>query len=799
MKFQVGACALLLCLAGCSGNNSTAKFGDLYGSAAVNAKGGLQLPSVRSLRKASGSIANAPDRGALVNYKNKGIATKVTGAYTWYPVAISEEHALKAVVTGEMTIPSPDGSQVKLRYERHQEHPDGNWTWVGRVEGGDPNQEAILTFGEKAVFGSIPQPNGAPALGLETRNGVLWAVKTDPSKVKSANEGTVDVMVPPAKALRTSLAASTAVAQANVSQAAVAAGAPPTSANTIDVAIGYTQGFANALGGSSAAVTRLNFLIEVGNQAFTNSQINGYLRLVSATQVNYADNTANGTALEQLTGFNEANAPVTIPASLTPLRQARDTSGADLAVLMRDFQTPENAGCGIAWLNGANRTAINPATDDDYGFAVVSDGFDTGTDNKEYFCAPETLVHELAHLMGSAHDRDNSKKANGDLQYGRFDYSFGMKTTASTGNFYTIMAYGGDDQNFYRTFSNPSVLKCGPSNNLPCGVVDQTDNARSLNQTIPVVANFRVNVVPFPNGAANDINADGRSDLFLRYGTSGGFAGYWIMNGASIVAASSALAAPANHEVAAKGDFNGDGRLDVLWYRASDRNLVLWQGNATGGFDTIGVGGLSLGWLVSGAGDINADGRSDLFLRYGTSGGFAGYWIMNGASIVSASSALAAPANHDVAARGDFNGDGRLDVLWYRASDRNLVLWQGNATGGFDTIGVGGLSPGWLVSGAGDINADGRSDLFLRYGTSGGFGGYWIMNGASIVSASSALAAPANHDVSSRADFNGDGRLDVLWYRASDRNLVLWQGNATGGFDTVGVGGLGSGWTVSAD
>ena len=73
------------------------------------------------------------------------------------------------------------------------------------------------------------------------------------------------------------------------------------------------------------------------------------------------------------------------------------------------------------------------------------------------------------------------------------------------------------------------------------------------------------------------------------------------------------------------------------------------------------------------------------------------------------------------------------------------------------------------------------------------------MNGASIVSASSALAAPANHEVAAKGDFNGDSRLDVLWYRASDRNLALWQGNATGGFDTVGVGGLSSGWTVSAD
>ena len=197
-------------------------------------------------------------------------------------------------------------------------------------------------------------------------------------------------MLPPAQALRTSLAASTAVVQGNVSQAAVAAGAPATSANTIDVAIGYTQGFANAFGGSSSgAVTRLNFLIEVGNQAFINSQINGYLRLVSAVQVTYSDNTKNSDVLTQLTG-NTGTSAIAIAPALVPIHTARNEKGADLAVLVRDFQTPENEGCGIAWLNGADKKEISPTADDDFGFAVVSDGYDTGTDNKEYFCAPET-------------------------------------------------------------------------------------------------------------------------------------------------------------------------------------------------------------------------------------------------------------------------------------------------------------------------------------------------------------------------------------------------------------------------
>lgn len=491
MKYRVGACALMFVLAGCSGEGPDSNLAAMRGVAAsgADAKLAVSLPASRASGK---SIANAPDRGALVSYANNGAAAKREGAYTYFPVAISEEHAIRAILTGEMTVPSPDGSQVKLRYERHQEEVDGNWTWVGRVVNGDKMQEAIITFGEKAVYGSIPQANGKPPLSLQTRQGSLWAVEVDPSKAASGNTGHTDMMVRPAAALRSSLGAATTQSAATMQAAtAVAQAAPPTSANTIDVAIGYTPEFATANGGTSAATTRLVYLIQIGNQAFSNSQINGYLRLVHAVQVSYTNTNTNQTALTELTGSN-GSSPVTVPASLAPLRTARDQYGADIAVLVRKFNTPENEGCGIAWLNGAGQTAITSA-DAAFGYAVVSDGTDEGSDGKTYYCAEETLVHEAAHIMGSAHDRDNSKTSTGALQYGRFAYSFGMKTDTANGNFYTVMAYGDTGQTPYRVFSNPNITTCG---GRACGVVDQTDNARSLNQTIPVVATFRATVIP---------------------------------------------------------------------------------------------------------------------------------------------------------------------------------------------------------------------------------------------------------------------------------------------------------------
>ena len=115
MKLRIGACALVLALAGCSGAGPDSGVAGMQGVAATGAAG--KLPVSLPLSRAIGhSIANSPDRGALLSYANKGAPTKQEGAYTWYPVAISEAHAFKGIADGEMTVPSPDGGQVKLRY-----------------------------------------------------------------------------------------------------------------------------------------------------------------------------------------------------------------------------------------------------------------------------------------------------------------------------------------------------------------------------------------------------------------------------------------------------------------------------------------------------------------------------------------------------------------------------------------------------------------------------------------------------------------------------------------------------------
>ena len=663
MKFRIGAVLLATLLAGCGGSGSDSWQAGLRGTATPGQPSGKASASPVPVRMAGVSIADAPDRGKLVSYP-QGAPAQQKGAFTWYPVSVSEEHAFNAIASGEMTFPAPDGTQIRLRYERHAEQLDGNWTWVGRVVGGDPRQEAIITFGEQAVFGSIPQENGPP-LSLQTRQGALWVVKMDPSKAaKPGIRGDAKVPRAAANAVRDTTATAEAAPIA-LSGMVTALRAPQTDANTIDAAIGYTAGFASYYGGTSQATTRLAYLIEVGNQAFNNSNVDGYLRLVRTLQVSYTDANANETALDALTG-TDGTQSVPIPSSLVPLRTARDQYSADIAILVRKFTTPENDGCGIAWLIGADQTPITNG-DAAYAYAVVSDGTDQGTDGFSYYCDDNTLSHESAHLMGSAHDRANAQGDNGQLQYGRYPYSFGFKTSVSNGNFYTIMAYGDPDQMPYRVFSNPGITFCG---DRACGVANSEDNARSLNQTIAMIAQFE-------GATANNSGKEGRS---------------WR-----------------------SGDFNGDGIDDILWRHAATGQNSIWRSANRWTLQSV-TGVADTRWQVVGVGDFNGDGIDDILWRHAVTGQNSIWRSANRSTLQSVT--RVADTRWQVVGVGDFNGDGIDDILWRHAVTGQNSIWRSANRSTLQSV-TRVADTRWQVVGVGDFNGDGTGDILWRHAVTG--------------------------------------------------------------------------------
>jgi hypothetical protein len=136
--------------------------------------------------------------------------------------------------------------------------------------------------------------------------------------------------------------------------------------------------------------------------------------------------------------------------------------------------------------------------------------------------------------------------------------------------------------------------------------------------------------------------------------------------------------------VVGTGDFNGDGRDDVLW-RNDGGTITNWLGQPGGGF----IGNASLyttipnSWHILGTGDFNGDGREDILLR--NDNGSVTDWLgqPDGGFISNiANTNLAVGADWQFADIGDYNGDGRDDILW-RHDSGTVTDWLGQRDGGF--------------------------------------------------------------------------------------------------------------------
>ena len=83
-----------------------------------------------------------------------------------------------------------------------------------------------------------------------------------------------------------------------------------------------------------------------------------------------------------------------------------------------------------------------------------------------------------------------------------------------------------------------------------------------------------------------------------------------------------------------------------------------------------------------------------------------------GAAVVGASNP---GPSWQIKATGDFNGDGKSDILWQN-TDGTPAIWLMNGTNPIGAAVVGASNPGpsWHVEGTGDFNGDGKSDILWQ-------------------------------------------------------------------------------------
>ncbi len=696
------------------------------------------------------------------------------GAQKSWPIKLSEDSAFDAVFKGGMWLPTPAGGRVYVKYQRHILHANGTWTWVGTVSTMHGDQSVVLTFSKDGAFGLIPQASGYP-LRIVTQGGETRVVATTAAALARSTQalgmfGRPDYMIPP-RTLSKGVSV-TSLQQASAAAPVRAAAAGPV---TIDVMVAYTPGFVSELGSRTLVIARIQNLVDITNQAYVTSGVNQQIRLVKTVEVNYPDNTSNDSALNDLTGLDANGNPVPIPASLAGIAGLRTQYGADLVTMIRGYDNTVQGNCGEGWLIGGNQAPIVPSQSYIYGYSVVSDGSNNG-----YYCVDTTFAHELGHNMGDAHDRANATSS------GAYAYSYGY-VGGGTNGFSTIMAYGTATDTPLSVFSNPNISVC---QNAPCGVADSStssaDNVHSMNNTAALIAQFEPTTVTTPvpqvGYAHNDVNGDGKSDLVWRSKNSAQTA-FWIMNGARL-SSSFAAAVNTNYKLLATGDFNDDGRMDMIWTDGS--GMWIWTGNGSSFTSTYMQSYPRTGWVVAGAADFNGDGSTDLLWVKGSQ---LAEWLMNG-STLSASYVQTMPAGWRFLTTGDFDGDGKADLLLTNGSA--MQMWTNFNAGTFTQVATHTYPPGWTILGAGDVNGDGKDDLLWRDNPHTRFA-YWLMNGAQLGDSKAIYVSP-QWQFGTMGDFSGNGLTGFVWYNSSQ--IVMWPGSSTGNYQGVVVHSYPSAWTL---
>jgi len=281
-------------------------------------------------------------------------------------------------------------------------------------------------------------------------------------------------------------------------------------------------------------------------------------------------------------------------------------------------------------------------------------------------------------------------------------------------------------------------------------------------------------------------NADGAGGgrIVFRVAPNPGAAGRTTsINIGGVSVTISQTATPAVH-----GDRDGNGTGDLLWQH-TDGHIAAWFMKGTTLIDGVPLGPGSLTdaqWRIAASGDFDRDGSLDVVFQHQGDGRLA-IWLMSGTTQLSGAAITPSQVpDTDWKIRGaaDFDQDGWTDLIWQHQTTGEVAVWLMIGTqlrDGRLLIPASVKDLDWRIVGVGDMNGDGNPDLVWQHNTSGLIS-VWLMNGLSLrdgVLFSPGQVADTNWKIRAVTDLNGDGKLDLVWQNQTNGLLSAWFMNGT--------------------
>ena len=274
--------------------------------------------------------------------------------------------------------------------------------------------------------------------------------------------------------------------------------------------------------------------------------------------------------------------------------------------------------------------------------------------------------------------------------------------------------------------------------------------------------------VSYSSAAWGDYDNNGRLDVLITGYTGSVYISRIYRNqGGGVFADISAGLPGVYRSSAAWGDYDNDGRLDVLitGWTGSGRISRIYRNQGDGTFTDINAGLIGVENGSAAWGDYDNDGLLDVLITGYTGSVYISRIYRNqGGGVFADINAALIVVSYSSAAWGDYDNDGWLDVLitGWTASEYISRIYRNNGDGTFTDI-VAGL-PNFCAGLAvwGDYDNDGRLDVLITGSTGPTKTKVFHNNGDGTFTDIAAGLKGLIYSSAQWGDYNNDGWLDIL-------------------------------------